>query len=408
MSVTKIRSSAQLYIDDNLQVNSKKIQLVADAAADSDAVNLGQLNAAVAGIGGTIHAPVADLAAAKAVAGTTNPTGHSDRMLMLIESLGLYRYDAQGTGTSNDDTIIRPTDIASDASPGRWFKISSVLTDHNNLSGKQGGTTNEYYHLTSAQLAALHAQETAATIGSLINGASAATPNDTDLVATAVSAGSLVKITWTNVKVFLKTYFDTIYTAKNGEITGATKTKITYDAKGFVTAGADATTADIADSLNKRYVTDAHLTILGNTSNTNSGNETAASIGALIGGAADATPNDSDFVATSLTAAGVLKKITWTNVKAFLKTYFDTVYAGKTARTYRATPAGTVNGSNAVFTIAANVLSGTEEVFKNGLLMNAGAGNDYTITYGATTTITFATAPSNTPFTDVILVNYSV
>jgi len=43
---------------------------------------------------------------------------------------------------------------------------------------------------------------------------------------------------------------------KNTAITGATKTKITYDAKGLVTAGADATTADIADSTNKRYQTD--------------------------------------------------------------------------------------------------------------------------------------------------------
>jgi hypothetical protein len=58
---------------------------------------------------------------------------------------------------------------------------------------------------------------------------------------------------------------------ENAVITGATKTKITYDAKGLVTAGADATTADIADSSNKRYVTDAQLTIIGNTSGTNSG-----------------------------------------------------------------------------------------------------------------------------------------
>lgn len=43
---------------------------------------------------------------------------------------------------------------------------------------------------------------------------------------------------------------------KNTAITGATKTKITYDSKGLVTAGADATTADISDSTNKRYQTD--------------------------------------------------------------------------------------------------------------------------------------------------------
>jgi hypothetical protein len=58
---------------------------------------------------------------------------------------------------------------------------------------------------------------------------------------------------------------------QNADITGATKTKITYDAKGLVTSGADATTADIADSLNRRYVTDAQLVVVGNTSGTNTG-----------------------------------------------------------------------------------------------------------------------------------------
>lgn len=45
----------------------------------------------------------------------------------------------------------------------------------------------------------------------------------------------------------------------NTAITGATKTKITYDADGLVTAGSDATTADITDSSNKRYATDAEI-----------------------------------------------------------------------------------------------------------------------------------------------------
>lgn len=60
---------------------------------------------------------------------------------------------------------------------------------------------------------------------------------------------------------------------ENAPITGATKTKITYDAKGLVTAGADATTADISDSTNKRYVTDAQLTVISNTSGTNTGDQ---------------------------------------------------------------------------------------------------------------------------------------
>ena len=74
-----------------------------------------------------------------------------------------------------------------------------------------------------------------------------------------------------------------LFVQKNSAITGATKTKITYDAKGLVTAGADATTADIADSSNKRYVTDANLTVIGNTSGTNTGDETQSSILSKLG-----------------------------------------------------------------------------------------------------------------------------
>ena len=64
----------------------------------------------------------------------------------------------------------------------------------------------------------------------------------------------------------------------NTPITGATKTKITYDTKGLVTVGADATTADIADSTNKRYVTDANLTVINNTSGTNTGDQDLQSV----------------------------------------------------------------------------------------------------------------------------------
>jgi hypothetical protein len=65
---------------------------------------------------------------------------------------------------------------------------------------------------------------------------------------------------------------------ENAAITGATKTKITFDAKGLVTSGADATTADIADSTDKRYVTDAQATVIGNTSGTNTGDNAVNSL----------------------------------------------------------------------------------------------------------------------------------
>lgn len=55
--------------------------------------------------------------------------------------------------------------------------------------------------------------------------------------------------------------FDALATKvdKNSAITGATKTKITYDAKGLVTSGADATLAELTDDVTHRTVTDAQI-----------------------------------------------------------------------------------------------------------------------------------------------------
>lgn len=222
-----------------------------------------------------------------------------------------------------------------------------------------------------------------AAVGARINAASAAVPNDSDLVATAESAGSLKKISWTNVKAFLKTYFDTLYqsiftAASFGDfivaLTGKTTPvdtdtmvlsdsaasddakKVTWanikatlktyfdtlytnnagtvttvsvtTANGVSGTVANATTTP-AISLSLGAITPSSVAAVGtvtgsNLSGTNTGNETTATLGATINGAAAATPNDTDLVTTVDTS--VVKKITWTNVKAFLKTYFDTLY----------------------------------------------------------------------------------
>lgn len=66
----------------------------------------------------------------------------------------------------------------------------------------------------------------------------------------------------------------------------------------------------------------------------------------------------------------------------------------------REVPSGTIDGSNAVFTLATAPLSGQESVYVNGILQNLGGSNDYTI---SSATITFNTAPSTG---DVVLVSY--
>ncbi|MBK7882507.1 MAG: hypothetical protein IPJ81_00695 [Chitinophagaceae bacterium] len=98
------------------------------------------------------------------------------------------------------------------------------------------------------------------------------------------------------------------FVVPNAAIIGATKTKITYDAKGLVTAGADATTADIAASTDKNYVTDAQQIVIGNTSGVNTGDQDLSGLQPLdadLTAISALTPSNDDIIQRK---AGV-----WTN-----------------------------------------------------------------------------------------------
>ncbi|MEI6277259.1 MAG: hypothetical protein WCP08_14770, partial [Prolixibacteraceae bacterium] len=64
----------------------------------------------------------------------------------------------------------------------------------------------------------------------------------------------------------------------NTSIVAGTATKVTFDAKGLVTGGSAATTADIAASTDRNYVTDAQAVIISNTSGSNTGDQTLSSL----------------------------------------------------------------------------------------------------------------------------------
>jgi len=521
---TTIRSSSQLYIDANLDFKNNKGVNLMPGTSTGHAVEYDQMYTAISnattGVGNAIHAPVADLAAAKAV------TDYIDKMLMLIETMGLYRFDAEATTASNDNTIIRPTNIASDASPGRWIKMSATITDHNLLSGIQGGTTGEYYHLTAAQAgllagsalsssndtnvtltlggtpatallkavsltlgwtgtladariasaAAWNAKVDSVTAGAGIvqNGTAKAPIFDiVSAVGTAGSVGTIV-VTADAVGVALGTTSTTAaagnhthagmgtvtsVTAGNGLTQSGTATiNPTIDVVSHAgTAGSVGTLVITADSVGVALgttsitaargdhnhtvgsLTDTTITSIADnhilawdTSTSKWTNQTPAELGILTGNQSITLSGDvSGTGTTAITTTIGANKVTLAmmatvatqtflgrntastgNVEvlsvATAKTMLGLNTANLSTRSYRIVPTGSINGSNTVFTLTANVLSGSEEVYKNGMLMNAGAGNDYTITYGATTTITFLTAPSSTPFADIILVNYSV
>ena len=57
------------------------------------------------------------------------------------------------------------------------------------------------------------------------------------------------------------------------------------------------------------------------------------------------------------------------------------------------TPTGTVNGTNLVFGLAFSPITGSLMLFRNGLLLRAGSGNDYTLS-AATITFEAGEAPA--------------
>lgn len=165
-----------------------------------------------------------------------------------------------------DTGLVRPSD----------WNAEHVIDDGSVALSKLASDTTTAVGVGSVELG--HASDTTLTrafAGRLaVEGVNVVTTSSTDTLTNKTISGS--NNTISNIAQSSVTNLTTDLAGKvaaNSAITGATKTKITYDSKGLVTAGADATTADIADSTNKRYVTDAQQTVLTNTSGTNTGDQ---------------------------------------------------------------------------------------------------------------------------------------
>lgn len=105
---------------------------VATAVSSGQAVTLGQLNSAIAGFASSLHAPVQTLVALEAL------TDYTDKQLILVEDTGAnYRFDAQSLAVTDGTSVVRPDDIASDASPGRWVKQFIIASDTVTLGSTQ-------------------------------------------------------------------------------------------------------------------------------------------------------------------------------------------------------------------------------------------------------------------------------
>ena len=169
-------------------------------------------------------------------------------------------------------TIDNATDVLPivDTSATTTKKITLTQVKTSLALNNVDNTSDANKPVSSATQTALDAKQ-----ATLVSGTNIKTINSTSILGSGNIAISSA-VAWGGVTGTLSDQTD-LQTAldlkvdENAAITGATKTKVTYDQKGLVTGGADATTADIADSTNKRYVTDAQLVVVGNTSGTNTG-----------------------------------------------------------------------------------------------------------------------------------------
>jgi hypothetical protein len=85
-------------------------------------------------------------------------------------------------------------------------------------------------------------------------------------------------------------------------------------------------------------------------------------------------------------SSGIVVYQSTTNLEVFGNTALNT----QVSNIKKETPSGTINGSNATFTLTSTPVANSLLLFYNGLLMEEGAGNDYTI---SGTTITMLQVP---------------
>jgi hypothetical protein len=137
------------------------------------------------------------------------------------------------------------------------------------------------------------------------------TPVDADEIPLVDSAASFIlkKLSWANLKATLKTYFDTLYPSGSGTSTGTNTGDQTNISGNAGTATILATSRNIDG---QAFNGSADINVIA------PGTHAAAS---------KTTPVNADELGIVDSAdSNLLKKVTWANLKATLKTYFDTLY----------------------------------------------------------------------------------
>lgn len=383
MSVTQIKGSTQIQANTvtsgqvdssiivaagsnaftgNQSMGGNQINNLANGVLSSDAATYGQLLAAIQGFSQKTTARVATTAALPAGTYSNGTAGVGST------------FTVTATGTLTVDGVV------------------TALGDYILVKNQASAFQNGLYTVTTAGASGVAAILTRATdmdTASEFNGALVPVDNEgtangnTIWLANNVEAGIVVGTT--NI-TFTQLAAPSSYVEGNGiVISGTTISVNDGNGLGFST-GALAVVAASSGAITVGSG-GVSVNVDGTTVGINGSNNLAVPTGGI---------GTTQLAAASVTVAKLAAQATGTGLKGG---------AGSNLAiniSTRETPSGTINGSNTSFTLANTPVSGTEMVYTNGLLQQAGSGNDYTISGTGITFLTGAIPQSG----DRVLVSY--
>ena len=218
---------------------------------------------------------------------TTNTSGIATNVTDIATNTSGIATNVTDIATNTSGIATNVTDIATNTS-GIATNLTDIATNTSGIATNVTDiATNTSGIATNVTDIATNISGIATNVTDIATNTSGIATNETDIATNSSGIATNVTDIATNTSGIATNVTDiaTKITGNNA-ITAGTNTKITYDTKGLVTAGSAATTADIDASTDRNYVTDAEATVIGNTSGTNTGDQTLSGLGGVAGNSA--------------------------------------------------------------------------------------------------------------------------